>query len=79
MIRHPQKRLKPGALVEVISKEGEFIGRGIYNHHSNIGIRLLTENMSEMLGREFFIISWRPPGRFVKKYLVLEGRRTVTA
>src|SRR3972149_1059693 len=54
MIRHPQKRLKPGTLVEIISKEGEFIGRGIYNFNSNIGIRLLTENISELLDREFF-------------------------
>ena len=54
MIRHPRKTLKAGSLVEVISREGEFIGRGIYNHNSNIGIRLLTENISEMVGREFF-------------------------
>ena len=54
MIRHPQKPLKPGTLVEVISKEGNFIGRGIYNYKSNIGIRLLTENISELLDQEFF-------------------------
>jgi len=54
MIRHPQKKLKPGTLVEVISKEGDFIGRGIYNVNSNIGIRLLTENISELLNEEFF-------------------------
>lgn len=54
MIRHPQKRLQPGTLVEVISREGDFIGRGIYNDKSNIGIRLLTENSSELLDHEFF-------------------------
>lgn len=54
MVRHPQKKLKPGTLVEVISKEGGFIGRGIYNFKSNIGIRLLTENISELLDEEFF-------------------------
>ncbi len=54
MIRHPQKRIKSGTLVEVVSKEGNFIGRGIYNHKSNIGIRLLTENPSEHLNCEFF-------------------------
>ncbi len=54
MIRHPQKRLPPGSLVEVISKEGTFLGRGIYNYKSNIGIRLLTENISEQMDKEFF-------------------------
>lgn len=54
MIRHPQNRLQPGTLVEVISKDGAFIGRGIYNYKSNIGIRLLTENISELLDYEFF-------------------------
>ena len=48
------KKLKPSTLVEIISKEGEFIGRGIYNFNSNIGIRLLTENISELLDEEFF-------------------------
>src|SRR3989304_3532992 len=55
MIRHPQKNLKPGTLVEVVSKEGEFIGRGIYNYKSNIGIRLLTENISELPDQKFFL------------------------
>ncbi|MCF6149957.1 MAG: class I SAM-dependent rRNA methyltransferase [Candidatus Kuenenia sp.] len=55
MIRHPQKPLKPGTLVEVVSREGEFVGRGIYNKKSNIGIRLLTENISESLGKEFIL------------------------
>ncbi len=54
MIRHPQQRLQPGSLVEVISREGSFIGRGIYNNKSNIGIRLLTENVTEILGQGFF-------------------------
>lgn len=55
MIRHPQQRLQPGSLVEVLSKEGRFIGRGIYNNKSNIGIRLLTEDTTEMLDRGFFL------------------------
>ncbi|MDR4509668.1 MAG: class I SAM-dependent rRNA methyltransferase [Candidatus Brocadiaceae bacterium] len=54
MIRHPQKRLKPGTLVKVVSREGSFIGRGIYNYKSNIGIRLLTEHENEHLDNEFF-------------------------
>ncbi|MFN3532141.1 MAG: class I SAM-dependent rRNA methyltransferase [Candidatus Brocadia sp.] len=54
MIRHPKKSLPPGTLVEVISREGAFIGRGIYNYKSNIGIRLLTENISELLDHGFF-------------------------
>lgn len=54
MIRHPQQHLRPGSLVEVISREGIFIGRGIYNKKSNIGIRLLTENIRETLDRGFF-------------------------
>lgn len=55
MIRHPQKPVPPGTLVEVLSKEGGFIGRGIYNQKSNIGIRLLTENVTEHLCKEFIL------------------------
>lgn len=54
MIRHPGRRPEPGTLVEVVSKEGAFIGRGFYNGHSRIGIRLLSEDPAEAIDEAFF-------------------------
>lgn len=54
MVARPQKKMAPGEMVEVLSKENEFIGRGFYNRKSNINIRLLTENIEEELNEAFF-------------------------
>lgn len=54
MVARPQKKMQPGEMVEVISRENEFIGRGFYNRKSNINIRLLTENIENELNEEFF-------------------------
>lgn len=54
MVARPQKKMNPGEMIEVFSKENEFIGRGFYNRKSNINIRLLTENIDTELNEEFF-------------------------
>ena len=54
MVARPQKKMNPGEMIEVFSKENEFIGRGFYNRKSNINIRLLTENIDTDLNEDFF-------------------------
>lgn len=54
MVARPQKKMNPGEMIEVFSKENEFIGRGFYNRKSNINIRLLTENIDTDLNEKFF-------------------------
>ena len=54
MVRQPKQKLHPGDLVTVLTREGEFVGRGIYNSVSGIAIRLLTEVESEHPDRNFF-------------------------
>lgn len=44
----------PGSLVEVVDREGSFVGRGIYNRKSQIAIRLLTEDPARPLDGRFF-------------------------
>ncbi|NOY79045.1 MAG: class I SAM-dependent rRNA methyltransferase [Calditrichaeota bacterium] len=45
--------LKDGDIVEVESYRGDFLGRGYFNHHSNIVVRLLTRKR-EPIDFEFF-------------------------
>jgi 23S rRNA (cytosine1962-C5)-methyltransferase len=54
MVARPQKKMQQGEMIEVYSRENEFIGRGFYNRKSNINIRLLTENIENELNEEFF-------------------------
>jgi 23S rRNA (cytosine1962-C5)-methyltransferase len=53
MVKRPGGRLAPGALVEVRSRDGAFLGRGIYNGKSDIAVRLLTESPDERLDAAF--------------------------
>lgn len=47
MVERPQERIVPGDLVEVVSVDGEFIGRGMLNMQAPMAIRLLTEKQDE--------------------------------
>jgi len=41
LVEKPAQRPKPGSLVEVIGVDGAWLGRGFYNGHSRIALRLL--------------------------------------
>ena len=41
LVDKPVQRPKPGSIVEVVGVDGEWIGRGFYNGHSRIAVRIL--------------------------------------
>ncbi len=41
LVDKPAQRPRPGEVVDVVGVDGEFIGRGFYNGHSRIAIRIL--------------------------------------
>ena len=41
LVEKPAQKPKPGSLVEVVGVDGEWIGRGFYNGHSRIAVRIL--------------------------------------
>jgi 23S rRNA (cytosine1962-C5)-methyltransferase len=53
MVERPQERIVPGDLVEVVSVDGEFIGRGMLNMQAPMAIRLLTEKQDEIVDTHF--------------------------
>ena len=53
MVERPQERIVPGDLVEVVSVDGEFIGRGMLNMQAPMAIRLLTEKEDEFVDTHF--------------------------
>ena len=53
MVERPQERIVPGDLVEVVSVDGEFIGRGMLNMQAPMAIRLLTEKQDEIVDAHF--------------------------
>jgi 23S rRNA (cytosine1962-C5)-methyltransferase len=54
MVEKPAVRPKPGSVVEIIDREGNFAGRGFYNGHSRIALRVLTADPGETIDEAFF-------------------------
>jgi len=54
MVSHPAARPRPGAVVDVVSKEGDFLGRVFYHPSQTIAVRVLTTDPAEAIDRAFF-------------------------
>jgi 23S rRNA (cytosine1962-C5)-methyltransferase len=54
MVEKPATRLPPGSVVDVIDRDGEWVGRGFYNGHSRIALRVLTSERNEAIDADFF-------------------------
>lgn len=56
MVERVQGDNKPknGAVVDLEDPDGTWVGRGLYNGHSRIAVRILTEDKTEEVNEEFF-------------------------
>ncbi len=54
MVEKPDQKPKPGSIVDVYNRDGTFAGRGFYNGHSRIALRMLTEDPDEQIDEDYF-------------------------
>ncbi|MBZ0223715.1 MAG: class I SAM-dependent rRNA methyltransferase [Dokdonella sp.] len=54
MVEKPVNKPKPGSIVDIVDREGQFAGRGFYNGHSRIALRVLTGDPDEAVDEAFF-------------------------
>jgi 23S rRNA (cytosine1962-C5)-methyltransferase len=54
MVEKPATRLPGGSVVEIVDRDGQWAGRGFYNGHSRIALRVLTTDPSEAIDADFF-------------------------
>jgi 23S rRNA (cytosine1962-C5)-methyltransferase len=54
MVEKPASRLPGGSVVDVLDRDGQWVGRGFYNGHSRIALRILTANPEEAIDEAFF-------------------------
>ena len=54
MIEWPLNKLQNGGVVDVEDRSGEWVGRGFYNGHSRIGLRILTTDKNQPIDEAFF-------------------------
>src|SRR3989442_13576124 len=54
MVEKPATRLPGGSVVDVVDRDGQWVGRGFYNGHSRIALRILTTDADEAIDDAFF-------------------------
>lgn len=47
MVEKPAGRIPPGSVVNVIDRDSQWVGRGFYNGHSRIALRIMTADANE--------------------------------
>jgi 23S rRNA (cytosine1962-C5)-methyltransferase len=54
MVEKPATRLPGGSVVDIADRDGQWVGRGFYNGHSRIALRVLTSDREEAIDDAFF-------------------------
>lgn len=54
MVEKPATKPRPGSVVEITDTTGAWVGRGFYNGHSRISLRVLTADRSEAIDAAWF-------------------------
>jgi 23S rRNA (cytosine1962-C5)-methyltransferase len=54
MVEKPATRLSNGSVVDIVDRDGQWVGRGFYNGHSRISLRVLTTDPKEVVDDSFF-------------------------
>jgi 23S rRNA (cytosine1962-C5)-methyltransferase len=54
MVEKPPGKVAPGSVVKIVDRDGQWVGRGFYNGHSRIALRVLTADPAEMIDADFF-------------------------
>src|SRR5262245_59876327 len=53
MVEKPAERIPPGSVVDITDRDGQWVGRGFYNGHSRITLRVLTTDQQQQIDAEF--------------------------
>jgi 23S rRNA (cytosine1962-C5)-methyltransferase len=54
MVEKPTTKVPNGAVVDVLDRDGKWVGRGLYNAHSRISLRILTADPNEAIDADWF-------------------------
>jgi 23S rRNA (cytosine1962-C5)-methyltransferase len=54
MVEKPATKVPNGYVVDVLDRDGKWVGRGFYNAHSRISLRILTTDPNEIIDASWF-------------------------
>ena len=72
LVEKPAQRPKPGSIVDVMSVDGEWIGRGFYNGHSRIAVRILERDRAVVVDQAWFEAKIGEAIRLRREFLKLD-------
>lgn len=73
MVEKPAARLLGGSVVDVLDRDGQWVGRGFYNGHSRIALRVLTADPAEAVDEAFFTRRLGSAVALRREWLALDG------
>jgi 23S rRNA (cytosine1962-C5)-methyltransferase len=73
MVEKPAERIPPGSVVDIADKQGQWVGRGFFNWHSRIALRLLTTDQTEAIDADFFARRLARAEQLRRNWLQLDG------
>ncbi len=73
LVEKPAAKPKPGTIVDVVGVDGEWIGRGFYNGHSRIAVRILETDQSVPVDAGWFARKIAAAVSLRRDWLKLDG------
>ena len=73
LVEKPQQKPKPGSIVDVVGVDGEWIGRGFYNGHSRIAVRILETDRAVAVDAAWFARKIGEAVRLRREFLQLDA------
>jgi 23S rRNA (cytosine1962-C5)-methyltransferase len=73
MVEKPPGRLPAGTVVDILDREEQWVGRGFWNGHSRIALRVLTSNRDEAIDAGFFARKLEQAIRLRRDWLGLDA------
>ncbi len=73
LVEKPAQRPKPGSIVEVVGVDGVFMGRGFYNGHSRIALRMLENDPDAAVDAGWFLRKIGEAVRLRREFLKLDA------
>src|SRR4051794_1296677 len=73
MVEKPATRLAGGSAVDILDRDGQWAGRGFYNGHSRIALRVLPTAPAEAIDDAFFARRLRRAVALRRDWLRLDG------
>jgi 23S rRNA (cytosine1962-C5)-methyltransferase len=73
MVEKPQYKIPNGSVVDIVDRSGAWVGRGFYNGHSRIRLRVLTHDPQQQIDAAFFADRIGKAVAFRREWLALDA------